>query len=344
MDEKILLRFEDDRRPMKLAFFDENLGIAFDKPKDASPLIIAIGLQSLLPGRLDPVRQRHDWRNKEFALDAVLHDGGLLLSGRDGDREGLPFGAYDITVEVESYRFKNDQQRVVIPQNTTVEIVVKTKPDRRIVELLDNFDNATANLVNNSAIEEQKLTDWLTDESVREVRKSCLLNVLTKLAAPPVPELGERQLTPRFNSVHFADVDRVYAVSSAALGTDLEEFVEGGGWVFEGAPAASIHQRVIADALNRFPGLSGKTSQDFTLASYRQGGRNCLQIVIAAPKFPHPNVYADIDIDLGNPLWDLEGLCVHLGELLDPGRTDHFDVYKKLRKGPTADFVFYKVT
>jgi hypothetical protein len=83
----------------------------------------------------------------------------------------------------------------------------------------------------------------------------------------------------------------------------------------------------------------------FSLMSYRQGGRNCLQIVVASPPqgLADTTVYADIDIDLGNPLWDLEGLIVHLGELLDSGRTDHFSLRRALQRGPTSDFVYYDV-
>ena len=54
-------------------------------------------------------------------------------------------------------------------------------------------------------------------------------------------------------------------------------------------------------------------------------------------------VYADVDIDLGNPLWDLDGVLVHLGELLDGGPTDHFKVREKLGKTLSSDFIFFTV-
>jgi hypothetical protein len=343
MDERILLQFENDGKPMKVLSFVRAEGITFHQPKQASPLNLAIGLQPLLPGRLDAVRLRHDWRQKEFNLDIAVHDGGLLLSGYRNDREGLPFGAYDLTVEVESYRFANNEQRIVLPRGEQKAVTLIAEPDRRKVQLLDNFDAATASLVQASSVDGHPLQTWLSSAAPREVRKACLLNILTKLAVPPMPGAARRALTSRFAALHFADVDRVYGSADPALRADLDGFVRKGGWAFEGRPKASIHQKVVTDAVKRFPELRGKALADFELASYRQGGRNSLQIVVATPRFAHPAVYADVDIDLGNPLWDLEGALIHLGELLDSGRTDHFALRRKLDKGDTKDHVFYRI-
>ncbi len=340
MDEKILLRFENDREAMKVVFLAADQGVAFHKPKDASPLNIAFGLQALLPGRLDGVRLRHDWRDKQFALDALVHDGGILLSGFNGDREGLPFGTYDITVEVESCKFKNGQRRITLKRGGQAEILLTARKEPGIA-LLDNFDPATAALIADSSIDGQALGPWLRSDKPRAARQACLLNILTKLAAPPMPAV-RKGLTSRFTSLHFAEVDRVYAAADPGIATDLENFVKKGGWVREGRPRHPIHQKVVKDTLERFK-LKGKTKDDFTLTSYRQGGRTCLQVVLAIPKFAHPVVYAEVDLDLGNPLWDLDGLFVHLGELLDSGRTDHFDVRDKLDRDATKDFVFYWV-
>ncbi len=344
MDERILLRFQHGGKPMTAVSFQTNAGIVFDEPKDASPLNVAIGVQSLQPVRLELVRKRHDWRNNEFKLDVVLHDGGLLLSGFKGDRDGLPSGPYDLTVEVESYRFREPTPRVVVRDGKQANAVFDAEPDTRQVVLKNNFDKATAALVNNSSVDGEALVSWLGNKVPREARKACLLNVLTKLAAPPMPKV-KKGLTQRFQSIHFAEVDRIYGVVDPALKSDLDGFVGKEGWVFEGRPKAAVHKKVITDAIARFPvELGGKTEKDFKLESWRQGGRNCLQVVIATPQFAHTQAYAEADIDLGNPLWDLDGLFVHLGELLDSGRTDHFDVHRKLKKGETEDFVFYDVT
>ena len=99
---------------------------------------------------------------------------------------------------------------------------------------------------------------------------------------------------------------------------------------------------LLLDSLMRLD-IEAADAKTFALTSFRQGGRNCLQIVVATPTdgFPDPTLYTDIDIDLGNPLWDLEGLFVHVGELLDSGKTNHFALHGKLDKGDTKDFLYY---
>ena len=70
-----------------------------------------------------------------------------------------------------------------------------------------------------------------------------------------------------------------------------------------------------------------------------------MQAVIAVPPGGDANRrhYADLDIDLGNPLQDVEGALIHFGELLTPGKTDHLKLAEKLATGATEDFMYYKV-
>ena len=80
------------------------------------------------------------------------------------------------------------------------------------------------------------------------------------------------------------------------------------------------------------------------LHSYRHEGKNSLQMTLAAPPSATSRpCFADIDVDLGNPLQDVAGTVIHLGELVDPGRTDHLALRKKLADGRARDFLYYKV-
>jgi hypothetical protein len=66
-------------------------------------------------------------------------------------------------------------------------------------------------------------------------------------------------------------------------------------------------------------------------------------MVIAVPPVGAPHTYADFDLDLGNPLQDVLGLVVHVGELLDDNPTNHLDLRRRLAKGKAADFLYYTV-
>jgi hypothetical protein len=71
--------------------------------------------------------------------------------------------------------------------------------------------------------------------------------------------------------------------------------------------------------------------QRFDLTSFRADEQPSVQIVVATPKNdPNGRHYADLDIDLGNPLRDLEGLVVHIGEVASSEITDHLDLRDRL--------------
>jgi hypothetical protein len=165
-----------------------------------------------------------------------------------------------------------------------------------------------------------------------------MLNVLAKMRSPQGK--ARAVLSRELRSIFWADVDRTYCVADPGLTKALEALVKSGEWVREGVPKARVHEQVVTVA--RQLGLEAP-NEPMSLISYRQGGRNSLQIVVATPGHGGA-AYIDADIDLGNPLWDLEGLIVHVGELLDPGRTDHLSLHKALDKNAeTSDFVYYDV-
>jgi len=68
-----------------------------------------------------------------------------------------------------------------------------------------------------------------------------------------------------------------------------------------------------------------------------------MQIVIAVPPPDLPHTFADFDLDLGNPLQDVLGFIVHVGELLDGKPTNHLDMRRTLAKTKAAEFLNYSI-
>ena len=252
MNERLFLRFEQSGQSMAVNSFTLDEGITFEEPRDASPLNVGVGLQSLQPVRLAAVQARHGWNGNQFGFDARLSEGGIVLSGFEGDRAGLPPGPYDITVEVESYVFKNAQPRIFIREGAQTSIVLEVKPDTRRIELSDNFDKHTAALVDASIVDGKNAMNWLAGTvrpAPRVQRRVCALNILSRLAAPPMPKVA-KGLTPQFTGIHFADVDRIYATADPMLNDLLKSFVKADAW--EGAGhlgirSTNVSSRTLSD-------------------------------------------------------------------------------------------------
>jgi len=75
-----------------------------------------------------------------------------------------------------------------------------------------------------------------------------------------------------------------------------------------------------------------------------RGARNRMQLCAAIPPatMASDRVCVDADIGLGNPLWDLEGLIIHIGELIDPSRKDHLALRDKLAGTASDEFLYYE--
>ncbi len=82
----------------------------------------------------------------------------------------------------------------------------------------------------------------------------------------------------------------------------------------------------------------------YHLWSFRQAGRGqCMQIVVGKPDDAGGRWYADMDLDLGNPLQDLDGTVVHMGEVVSGETTDHLKLHDTLAKGAAGTFLYYTV-
>lgn len=142
MGRSIHLRFASVLGPLRVAEFHSEMGLLFEGRRDATPLNAAISVRPVFPGALDAVRRQHGWRSDQFILDVAAADGALRLSGYQGYPENLPIGVYDLGVEVESYRFRDAWQRVVVNEDGEATANFVEKPDRRRVQLVDNMDRS----------------------------------------------------------------------------------------------------------------------------------------------------------------------------------------------------------
>jgi hypothetical protein len=339
MNESITIEFRRNGSKLPITRFSSTDGIVLGSETSAWPLALAIGILPNNPvtaHRMDLVRQRLNWQKPRFLFNATLTGGTLRLSGVDS--KALPPGAYRLSVELKGIKLLGNQAEIDVPPNGSALLAVSLAPETHRLEfapeMIPDGDVAGLALAHpNSIIDEQPALNWLATSGARIQRKACLLNILAALRC--TPSVGD-PLCASVQSFFFADVDRVYA----ALNGDFRARLLATPNVYrEGTPGAAIHRRL----LNRIP---SRSASDFTLESFRVGEFNSLQFCLALPQNPSddPTIYADIDIDLGNPLASIGGFIVHLGELLDPGQTDHLALYSKLCTRPGfSDFLFYRL-
>jgi len=141
--------------------------------------------------------------------------------------------------------------------------------------------------------------------------------------------------------VFFVGSDRMYAKADRTLLDTIEMLVLDPKKPFyaEGKPNAPIHGRLLS-ALPEPPDVKMRFTN---LSSFRGEGKPSMQAVLAVPPPDLPHTYAEFDLDLGNPLQDVLGFFVHVGELLDGKPTNHLDMRKTLAKTKASDFLCYTV-
>lgn len=292
--------------------------------------------------RVGRVAQLRGWQPGEFRLMPRVRDHRLVLRGVDN--YALPHGPYRLRVTISELRLKKPVLRLRIPENGEVVQTAEILPAKRRIELtreVSSFDDHIKRVLEtvDSRLDGVQVVEWLEDPTRRPQRKACLLNILAKLRTAPKPS---DPLISDVEHIFFADTARIYAAVTPHLLARLDSLAKAREKRFclEGEPHAPIHLKLM-ERIRKF----GVDWQEFKLRSFRQEGKPSLQTVVAFPPrgTQSPLHYAEFDIDLGNPLQDIVGFFVHLGEVLAPGKTDHMKLRKKLAKGPTKDFLYYRV-
>lgn len=343
MNETLTIRLKEGDRRLPLNSLSAD-GVMLRNETDATPRALFfefdgddLGTRS----RMERVRTLRGWDPNVFKLHANLSDGNLVFVG--ADQRALPAGRYWFRLRIADLNLPTEKTKVEIPEDGGGETELAVGKDRRDVRLtsaITAFDGDVRRVIEATAsrVDGAAAADWLTSRPPRPSRKACLLNLLAKLrTTPSEPDHLLRNVQHFF----FADVDRIYARVDREFSTRVEALSHGSSKSFieEGSPKSAGHRRLL-DRIGFFEGDVSK----YRLQSYRQKGTNSMQAVIAVPDDPTRNHYADLDIDLGNPLQNVAGFVIHMGELINPGKTDHFALHDKLAANQTlARFLFYEV-
>lgn len=311
-------------------------GIELDEP---DPIERTVGIQLTPRGeatrqRMRRIAQVKGWDLGQFKLDVAVEDGNLVLRGVDAD--SLPEGLYALRLEIEEAT-TGPKVNLEIKQDGHAPAKVTVTLDARDVAVdLSGADPAIQGVLEASTIDNVSAADWLHADK-RPTRKACLLNLLASLRVRPGKTAA---LLPHVHHAFKVFNDRAFMRVDRALLPTIEALVKDPKKPFyaEGEPTAPIHKKLLE-------AIPPAEQARFTngLLSFRGEGRPSLQMVIAVPPVDLPYTYAEFDLDLANPLQDVLGFIVHMGELMDGKPTNHLDLRKDLQKTPAKDFLYYSI-
>jgi hypothetical protein len=313
-------------------------GIEFD---EADPIERTVGIEfsgatAATRMRMNSIRRIQGWDPGQFKLRMNVEDGSILLRGVT--EHALPEGRYRVRMIVEE---------AGLPRTATADvdhdgrdtIAVDVQMDDRTVDVdLSDADAGVLDVLERSRVDGQAALDWVDDANRRPTRRACLLNLLASLRARP--RVSE-PLLPLVRDIFLVANDRMYARVDRSLLSRLQDLADSPDRPFyaEGRPHAAIHGRLLTE----LPEPPDVRARFLDLVSFRAEGKPSMQIVVAVPPPDLAHTYAEFDLDLGNPLQDLVGFFVHVGELLDGKPTNHLDMHRVLARSSAESFLYYSV-
>jgi len=338
MNEYIEVRFRRNGKPFPLKR-QLTGGIEFDEP---DPIERTVGItfdaaSAATRERMNSIRRVQGWDPGSFKLNVAVEDGGLILRGVN--EHTLPEGLYRLKVEIEEARTPRKFTVANVEHDRHAEVTIDLQLDERSVSVdLDGCDPDIRQLLDRSTIDQMTGAAWVEDTSRRPTRQACLLNLLASLRTRPTNRAPLVQLV---HDIYYVGNDRLYARVDRALVDTLQALSndETKPFYAEGTPKAAVHGRLLS-GIPEPPEIKARFT---TLSSFRGEGRPSMQVVVAIPPPDLPHTYAEFDIDLGNPLQDVLGFFVHMGELLDGKPTNHLDMRKVLAKAKASEFLYYTV-
>jgi hypothetical protein len=338
MNEYIEIRFRRKSRPFALKR-QLTGGIEFDEP---DPLERTVGVtfdaaSTATRERMNSIRRIQGWDPGQFKLDVAVEDGALVLRGVN--EHALPEGLYKLKVEIEEARTPRKFTVADVDHDGHAVVNVDVQLDDRGINVdLENCDADIRQLLERSVVDDVDAATWLEDEGRRPTRQACLLNLLASLRTRPTLRAP---LVHLVHDVYYVGNDRVYAKVDRSLVDTLQALSNDPTKPFyaEGTPHAAIHGRLLS-GLPEPPEIRARFT---ALSSFRGEGKPSMQVVVAIPPSDLPHTYAEFDLDLGNPLQDVLGFFVHMGELLDGKPTNHLDMRRVLARAKASDFLYYTV-
>jgi hypothetical protein len=318
-------------------------GLVLGGESDASPRRVLLTFDAAdapTAFRMQQVRHREGWPPGTFKLKARLEGKRLAFGPARAGADALPGGRYRLRLRVDDLELPAKMTTVDLTPDDPPPVDLQAAPVQRTISVKAAQDPALKRVLAapGSSLDGRPVLEWLASPAPRASRKACLLNLLAKLRCV---ETEAGSLLDEVQAVFFADCDRVYAQVTPAFLSRVREDDRGDSQRFieEGPPRSPVHRRLLDVVEARGLGDPAR----FALESFRQGGSPGLQAVVAVPKSGRGRHFADLDIDLGNPLEDVRGFAVHMGELIDPSITDHLALHEKLRRPPTGDFLLYEL-
>lgn len=343
MNEGFQLRLRRSNRTWPIDSFSAD-GIVLSNERDAFPRSVTLEFDArseVTRYRMNRVRLLKGWQSWQFELKVTLKDGMLMFVGDDQD--ALPGGAYWVRVDITDLKTPSARLKLDIADgqpDARVDVDVVVDPRVITVTNFGDFDPQILAVLQapESSLDDQSIVQWLTSSNTRPNRKACLLNLMAKLRTVPDTKAP---LISDVRNIFFVGTERVYGQVTAALFSRLQLLANDPKRPFysEGDPASPTHRKLLDHIETRGWGKR----EDYTLHSFRQEGRTCMQVVVAAPSVATTPFCADFDIDLGNPLEDVDGFVIHMGELALGGDTDHLELHDALDKGAMTDFLYYTV-
>lgn|GEM_PF-1830681 len=339
LNERILVGIERDGVSVpvtKVRFGGGTLherGVELGGESSAWPRGVAMNLRpddAATKAAVERVQRRLDWFSpRRFQFAFAREEERLSLSGVDP--EALPAGRYRFQLRLGGMRMSPSTSRIRIPRDGAAHVTMSEKRAGQWLRLNRppaEFDEESLRILKNrrSRLDGRPALEWLTEGRHRDRRKACLLNLLAKLAALPAPG---RAFQRGVESVFFAEADRIYI----RVKPELLNQVRRSPLFARDAVVSATHEKLFS----RIPG----GEDGYSLQSYREGARPSMQMTFAVPRDGTGSHYADVDVDLGSPNWDLVSFAIHLGELVNPARTNHFKLRSAIQRQTGGDFTYY---